>query len=42
MMKLCSLRPEVLEVFRICKLDQVFDIREDEADAMLSFEERHS
>lgn len=37
LMKLCSLRPEILEVLHVCKLDRVFDIRQDEADAMLSF-----
>ncbi len=36
-MKLCSLRPEILEVFRICRLDRVFDLRQDEADALTSF-----
>lgn len=37
-MKLCDLRPEILAVFRVCKLDRVFEIRQDRADAMRSFE----
>jgi len=36
-LKLCNLRPEVLDVLRVCKLDTVFDIRQDRNDAMLSF-----
>ncbi|MBN2474910.1 MAG: STAS domain-containing protein [Pirellulales bacterium] len=36
-LKLCSVRPELLEVFRVCRLDQVFDIRQDRADALASF-----
>jgi anti-sigma B factor antagonist len=34
MLKLCSIRPEIYEAFAICKLDRVFDIRKDEADAL--------
>ena len=37
-MKLCNLRPAILEVFHVCRLDSVFDIRQDAADAMLAFE----
>lgn len=37
-MKLCNVPPEILEVFHVCKLDSIFDIRQDKADAMLSFE----
>ncbi len=37
-MKLCNVRPEVLEVFHVCRLDLVFDIRQDQADAVLAFE----
>jgi anti-sigma B factor antagonist len=33
-LKLCSIRPEIYEAFAICKLDRVFDIRKDEADAL--------
>ena len=36
-MKLCSLRPEIQEVFLITRLNQMFDIREDEADALAAF-----
>jgi anti-anti-sigma factor len=36
--KLCNLEPHVLEVIRICKLDRVFDIAQDETDAVLSFQ----
>lgn len=37
-MTLCSIRPEILEVFQITKLTKVFDIRKDVADAVSSFE----
>ncbi len=37
-MKLCNISPEILDVLRTCKLDRVFDIRQDGADAMSSFE----
>ena len=36
-LKLCNLPPEILEVFHVCKLDRLFDIRQDQAEAMLSF-----
>lgn len=36
-MKLCCLRPEIKEVFSITKLDQVFDIREAESEALSTF-----
>ncbi len=36
-LKLCNLPPAILEVFEVCKLDTVFDIRKDQDDAMLSF-----
>jgi anti-sigma B factor antagonist len=35
--KLCSIRPEVLEVFHTCKFDRIFSISKDVADASLSF-----
>ena len=38
MLKLCNVRPEILEVFEVCRLDRVFDIRRDQRDAMLAFE----
>lgn len=36
-LKLCDLRPEIQEVFMITKLNQLFDIREDEAEALAAF-----
>ncbi len=36
-MKLCCLRPEIREVFDITRLNQLFDIQEDEATAIQSF-----
>jgi len=37
-MKLCNVRPDILDVLHVCRLDSVFDIRRDQADAMASFE----
>lgn len=36
-MKLSNIRPEIFEVFTITKLDRLFDIRDDEADALAAF-----
>jgi anti-sigma B factor antagonist len=36
-LKLCNIRPEVLEVFQITKLNKVFDIRTEEAEAIAAF-----
>ncbi len=36
-LRLCSLRPEVREIFHFCNLERVFDIRKDQAAAMASF-----
>jgi len=36
-LKMCSIRPEILEVFQITKLNKVFDIRGDEAEAISAF-----
>jgi anti-sigma B factor antagonist len=36
-LKLCNIRPEIYEVFAITKLNRVFDIKEDEADALATF-----
>lgn len=36
-LKLSNIRPEIMEVFRITKLDRVFDIRDEEADALAAF-----
>jgi len=37
-MKMSSIRPEVLEVFHITKLNKIFDIRKDEAEAISAFD----
>ena len=37
-MKLCCIRPEIYEVFTITKLDRLFDIKEEEADALAAFQ----
>jgi anti-sigma B factor antagonist len=36
-MKLSNIRPEIYEVFAITKLNKLFDIKEDEADALAAF-----
>ncbi len=36
-MKLSNIRPEIFEVFNITRLDRLFDIRDDEADALAAF-----
>ena len=36
-LKLSNIRPEIYEVFAITKLDRLFDIRDDEADALAAF-----
>lgn len=36
-LKLCNLPAQIHEVFRIAGLDQIFDIREDEAGALAAF-----
>jgi anti-sigma B factor antagonist len=36
-LKMCSIRPEILEVFQITKLNKVFDIHGDEAAALAAF-----
>ncbi len=36
-LKLCCLRPEIGEVFKITRLDRVFDIRKDEASGLSAF-----
>ena len=37
-LKMCSIRPEILEVFQITKLNKVFDIRTDEPEAIAAFQ----
>lgn len=36
-LRLCNIPPHIHDVFRICKLDRIFDVREDQADAMMAF-----
>ncbi len=36
-LKLANIRPEIYEVFAITKLNRLFDIREDEAEALAAF-----
>ncbi len=36
-LKLCNIQPEIYEVFAITKLNRLFDIKEDEADALAAF-----
>jgi len=36
-LKLCNIQPQISEVFAITKLNRLFDIKEDEADALASF-----
>lgn len=37
-LKLCGIRPEILEVFQVTKLNKVFDIRKDDAEAIAAFQ----
>jgi anti-anti-sigma regulatory factor len=34
---MCNIKPEILEVFQITKLNRVFDIRTGEAEAIAAF-----
>ncbi|MFM7207242.1 MAG: STAS domain-containing protein [Planctomycetaceae bacterium] len=36
-LKMCGVRPEILEIFQVTKLNKVFDIRGDEAEAISAF-----
>ena len=36
-LRLCNLRPEIRNLFHLCNLEHVFDIREDQAAAIASF-----
>ena len=36
-LKLSNIRPEIYEVFAITKLNKLFDIKEDESDALAAF-----
>jgi anti-sigma B factor antagonist len=37
-LKMCNIRPEILEVFQVTKLNKVFDIRADESEAIAAFQ----
>ena len=37
LLKLSNIRPEIFEVFAITKLNRLFDIKDDEADALAAF-----
>ena len=39
-LKFCEVSPNVLEVFKITKLNKLFDIQSDEAKAIASFEKK--
>lgn len=36
-LKLCNIRPEIYEVFAITKLNRLFDIRDEESEALAGF-----
>ena len=36
-LKFSNIRPEIYEVFAITKLNKLFDIKDDEADALAAF-----
>jgi anti-sigma B factor antagonist len=36
-LRLCCIRPEIFEVFKITRLDRMFDIKREEADALAAF-----
>ncbi|MFM7107508.1 MAG: STAS domain-containing protein [Planctomycetaceae bacterium] len=36
-LKMCQIKPEILEVFQVTKLNKVFDIRGEEAEAISAF-----
>ena len=38
-MRLCGIRREITQVFHICNLDRVFDIRDTQAEAIASFQD---
>ena len=39
-LKLCSISPEIMEIFKITKLNKTFDIRKDEKTAIESFSKK--
>jgi anti-sigma B factor antagonist len=36
-LRLCNIPKQLFDVFRICKLDRIFDVRQDESDALMAF-----
>jgi anti-sigma B factor antagonist len=36
-LRLCNVPPHLADVFRVCRLDRIFDIRKDESDALMAF-----
>jgi anti-sigma B factor antagonist len=36
-LRLCNIHKQLFDVFCICKLDRIFDIRQDESDALMAF-----
>ena len=39
-LKMCNIAPEIYEVFKITRLNKVFDIQEDEESALAAFEKK--
>jgi anti-sigma B factor antagonist len=37
-LKLCGIRPEIIDIFAVTRLDRLFDIRTDESDGLVAFE----
>ena len=37
LLRLCNIRPEIFEVFEITKLNRLFEIKDEEADALAAF-----
>ena len=37
-LKLCEIRPEIIDVFSVTRLDRLFDIRANESDGLVAFE----
>lgn len=36
-LRLCNIRPPIMEIFKLCDLQRIFDIRASEPDALVSF-----
>ena len=37
-LKLCGIRPEIIDIFAVTRLDRLFDIRTDRSDGLVAFE----